>query len=97
MQLNESDKQKVLNWISTKCGQMRCVCCGTGRWTLLDIATLPIGFDLHTTRFFYHQGLPQIAIACENCGHLVFFSSAIIGFKPDEPQVENIPVEKTEA
>jgi len=85
MNLNETDRQKILDWINQKCGQMRCVCCGTGRWTLLGFATLPIGFDVHTTRFYYHSGIPQIAIACENCAHMVYFNAAMMGFKPDEP------------
>ncbi len=97
MQLSESDKQKILTWMSTKCPQMRCVCCGLGRWNLLEFATLPIGFDTHTTRFFYHHGMPQITLVCAECGHLVFFSSAVIGFKPDEPPIETIPAEDPKA
>ena len=31
MMLTEKDKEKVLAWISSKCGQMRCVCCGEAR------------------------------------------------------------------
>jgi hypothetical protein len=97
MQLSDADKQKITEWIAAKCGQMRCVCCGNGKWILFDFATLSIGFDVHTTRFYYHQGLPQITIACQDCGHLVFFSPGILGLKPDEPEPENIPAENTEA
>lgn len=85
MKLSDADRQKIADWIQSKCGQLRCVCCGTARWTLLDFSTLPIGIDLHTTRFHYHAGLPQVTIACEHCAHLVSFSAAMIGFKPDEP------------
>lgn len=90
MKLNEVDRKKVSEWINEKCGQLRCVCCGTGKWTLIDIATLTIGFDTHTTRFYYHQGIPHIGIACSNCGHMVFFNAAIMGFKPDEPKQTEI-------
>ena len=85
MQLTEDDKKKVLAWVSSKCGQMRCTCCGNGNWTLFDPASLVIGFDLHTTRFHYHQGIPLVSIVCTTCGHVVFFSSGVIGFKPDDP------------
>jgi hypothetical protein len=88
MLLTESDREKVLSWISSKCGQMRCICCGNGKWTLLDSSSLVIGFDMHSTRFHYHQGIPLIAIACMSCGHVVFFSSGVLGFKPDEPKEE---------
>lgn len=91
MQMTEADKQRVLEWFNRKCGQMRCTCCGLGNWTLIDAATLPIGFDLHTTRFYYSQGVPQISVACTNCGHMVFFNSAIMGFKPDEPSPAEVP------
>ena len=85
MNLTEADKNKVTNWLNSKCGQMRCVCCGNGKWQLIDMATLPIGIDLHTTRFFYHAGVPQVCIACEHCAHMVYFNAAIMGFKADEP------------
>lgn len=86
MRLNEADKQRVQLWITSKCGQMRCVCCGTARWTLFDASSLTIGFDVHTTRFHYHEGIPLISVGCENCGHVVFFSANVLGFKPDEPK-----------
>jgi hypothetical protein len=97
MQLSEADRQKILDWITQKCGKMRCTCCGNGQWTIIGAATLPIGFDLHTTRFFYSEGIPQISIACNNCGHMLFFNSGIIGFRPDEPAQAEIPPANTSA
>ena len=94
MTLTEEDKKKISDWINEKCGQMRCTCCGYGQWELLGSATLPIGFDVHTTRFYYHQGIPQITIACVNCGHMLFFNPAIMGFKPDAPEEKEIDVSK---
>ena len=85
MKLSEADKQKILAWLNTKCGPMRCTCCGLGQWTLVDICTLTIGHDIHTTRFHYHEGIPQVTVACNNCGHMIFFNPAIMGFKPDQP------------
>ena len=95
MQLTDDDKKRIAAWIEEKCGVMRCTCCGNAKWELVGFATLPIGFDLHTTRFFYSQGLPQISIACINCGHMLFFNSNILGFKPDEPPPVQIPPEET--
>jgi len=92
MQLNDADRQRILSWITEKCGQMRCTCCGQGNWTLIDAATLPIGIDLHTTRFFYSQGVPQISIACTNCGHMLFFNTGIMGFRPEEPPPAEVPL-----
>ncbi|MCI0564089.1 MAG: hypothetical protein MN733_36905 [Nitrososphaera sp.] len=93
MILSEKDKEIVVKWIQEKCGQMRCTCCGLGQWTLTDAATLPIGFDIRTTRFYYHQGLPQVTVVCNHCGHMLFFSPGVMGIKPDEPRKEQVPVE----
>lgn len=91
MLLTADDTKKIADWLNEKCGQMRCVCCGNAIWEVQGFATLPIGFDVHSTRFFYSQGIPQITVACRTCGHLLFFSSAIIGFKPDEPPPMQVP------
>jgi RNase P subunit RPR2 len=47
--------------------------------------------DTHSTRFFYHQGIPHVSIACSDCGHMVFFNAGILGFKPDPPEEEIVP------
>ncbi len=86
MQLTSNDKEKITEWLKEKCGAMRCFCCGSNVFQLLDIATLPIGIDIHTTRFLYATGIPQILIACSNCGNMVAFNAAIMGFKPGEPK-----------
>jgi hypothetical protein len=48
--------------------------------------------DLRSTRFFYSQGLPQVGVVCLHCGHILFFSPAVMGIKPDEPQPEAVSV-----
>lgn len=90
MELSESDKQRIIHWLRDKCGNMRCTCCGMANWEVLPAATIPIGIDLHSTRFFYSQGIPQVSVACTNCGHMLFFNSGLLGFKPDEPK--SVPV-----
>lgn len=96
MQISETNKERIGAWINEKCGQMRCTCCGHGNWTLIDGSTLPIGIDLQTTRFFYSQGIPQISILCQNCGHMLFFNPAVMGIEPDKPEVVE-PIKTEEA
>jgi len=84
MKLNEPDKAVVVKWVSEKCGQMRCFCCGNARWTLLENAGIQIGFDTRTTRFHYHEGVPVVSVACENCGHLLNFAASLLGLKPEQ-------------
>ena len=91
MQLTDADKKRITDWLSAKCGQMRCTCCGNARWELLPGATLPIGIDLRSTRFFYSQGVPQVAIVCVTCSHMVFFSPGVMGINPDEPPPASTP------
>lgn len=88
MKLTQTDKEIAAKWIREKCGQMRCVCCGHGKWELIEFSTLAIGFDVRTTRFHYHDGLPMVTVACTNCAHLVNFSPGMMGIKPDAPTSE---------
>jgi hypothetical protein len=97
MELTQADRQRIVDWLNVKCGQMRCTCCGIAKWEIVGMATLPIVFDLHTTRFYYSQGIPQVALACTNCGHMVFFNTVVIGFKPDEPPQAEIPPDQSGA
>lgn len=90
MKFSQADMDKARNWLAQKCGQMRCFCCGSGRWTLAEFASINIGFDVHSTRFHYHEGIPVIAVVCENCGHVVQFAAGVMGFKPDAPPVEEV-------
>jgi len=93
VKLKEDDKAIVQKWLQDRCGNMRCHACGNGQWNLLDISTLQIGIDLHTTRFFYHGGIPFISISCVNCGYVMQFNPAVMGIKPDEPAKEEITTE----
>ena len=90
MNLTDEDKKRIVDQIQEKCGSIKCFCCGSQKWALIDFATLPIGFDIHTTRFYYHQGIPQISLACSNCGHMMLFNAGILGLKPDQPQAYEI-------
>src|SRR4051812_36210594 len=97
MELTKADQERVVKWLTEKCGQFRCFCCGTYGWSVEPIATMPVVVDVHTTRVHYHAGVPQITVVCRNCGHLVYFSAGTIGFKPDvapEP-VSNVGAENT--
>jgi hypothetical protein len=97
MTLSQEDQERITAWIAEKCGQMRCTACGFGKWTwtILDLATLPIGYDLHTTRFLYHQGVPQVSFVCGNCGHMLFFNTSVLGIKPDEPKPVDLPQDQS--
>jgi len=91
MLLTDADKTKISEWLNAKCGKLRCICCGHGQWSLIDMSGLSIGFDVHSTRFHYHEGVPFVSIVCLNCAHLVHFSTAVMGFKPDVPPPADIP------
>ena len=90
MNLLEKDQQNIKQWIQEKCGAMKCFCCGSGKWQILPFSAITLGFDVHSTRFYYHQGIPQIGVRCNYCGHIVWFSTAILGFQPDKPKEEKI-------
>ena len=93
MKLTEEDKQRIVSWISDKCGPLKCTCCGGGnktQWSIAEASNVLLGFDLHSTRFHYHEGTTMVNLICSNCGYMLAFNPGIMGFKPDVPDA---PVE----
>lgn len=86
MNLNNDDMEKVKKWIYEKNNNLKCFACGNSIWDIQNISTIPIGYDVHSTRFHYHNGIPQISIICRNCGYIMHYSANIMGFKPDIPE-----------
>jgi hypothetical protein len=87
MQLTDDDKRRVSEWLYEKCGSLRCFCCGMSQW-VTGGAYLNVGYDLHTTKIHYHEGIPMVAIVCPNCGYIMSFSTAVMGILPDLPAEE---------
>ncbi|MDH5184339.1 MAG: zinc ribbon domain-containing protein [Gammaproteobacteria bacterium] len=90
MTISKDDQKLIAKWIQEKCGQLRCTCCGHSNWQILELAALPIGIDLRTTRFYYSQGVPQINVVCTNCGYTLLFNPSVMGIEPNKPQPEEI-------
>ncbi len=86
MNLSEEDKKTIVDWLKEKCNNFRCVCCGLGHWDLAPDSVLLIGYDLRSTRFHYHAGIPLVGLTCKDCGHLLLFSPIVMGIKPDPPE-----------
>jgi hypothetical protein len=78
MKLTDNDQHIVREWLSEKCGSLRCFCCGTASW-VTGGSFVNVGYDLHTGNIFYHDGIPQVSIVCSNCGYIMSFSTAVIG------------------
>lgn len=89
MALSEKDQLHVQKWLENKCGSLRCTCCGHGHWSIVDLVTMPIGFDTHTTQFLYSQGIPQVSIVCQYCGHMLFFSTEVMGLSINTAPTES--------
>ena len=89
MNVSPEDARIVQAWITKKCGQLQCFCCGLSKWQL-SATTLMIGYDARTTQIYYSQGVPSVTLACENCAHLVSFSAIIMGLKHNEPEALSI-------
>jgi hypothetical protein len=100
MKVSKENRDMILDWLKAKCGNLRCMCCGNGKWNLSDISMIHIGFDLDSTRFHYHEGMPAVAIVCDTCGHIEFFASGVLGIKPKAPEIEETKIlepDKSEA
>lgn len=83
MQLADEDKKLISEWISEKCGALKCFCCGSQRWQLLSSASIWIAFNTHSARTYFHEGVPVVHLICSNCGHILPFSASVMGLKPD--------------
>lgn len=86
MNLSEEDKVKVIEWVRTKCDNLRCHCCGMANWDLAANAVIALGYDVRSSRFHYHAGIPLVGLNCTNCGHFLLFSPLVMGIKPDLPE-----------
>lgn len=92
MQLSGEDREEIAEWIDEKCEQgMRCKCCGRQNWVVFEFCTISLGFDVRSTRFHYSQGLPQVPLICGHCGHILYFSPAVMGIEPEQPEEKDIP------
>lgn len=85
MEISSENKEKIVKWLESKCGVMRCFCCGGQRWELIGHSAIQLGFDLKSTRFHYHAGTPVVSVVCVNCGHLLNFLPGLMGIVPDPP------------
>ena len=90
MQLTEADTQHVLQWLNKQAPEapLRCFVCGLGAWTILPFGNMPVGYDVHSGRINYMVGTPMIGLACNNCGHIEWFSANVIGLQPIPPATE---------
>lgn len=86
MSLTEPEQAQVKNWLEKKCGNLRCACCGNGQWAVTNLVTMPTGFSTSTAQFLPNEGVPQISIVCQNCGHMLFFSTEIMGLKATQQE-----------
>ena len=93
MKLTDADKKTFSDWVQDKCGAQRCTRCGNAQWAVNDSSNLSLGYDLHSTRFHYHEGTLHLSLICTTCGHMVFFNPGVMGFKPDVPQAHDVTPE----
>jgi len=94
MIMTKENEALIVEWIKEKCGNLRCICCGNGKWQLSNISMVLIGFNLETTRFHYHEGMPTVSIVCKDCGHIEFFASNVIGIQPKPTKEEKVEIAK---
>lgn len=89
MKLSKENTDLVIKWLNEKCGQLRCTSCGHAKWEIAQ-GNIMLGFNPKTTRFHYNEGLPVVSVACTNCGKIEFFSTGIMGIRPEPIPEENI-------
>lgn len=73
--------QKILDHLNQKCPNFKCPACGAFSWqagdgVALTCIDLPVSGPGPITPTKFSSG---VVIACNNCGHLEFFSAKAIG------------------
>ena len=82
MALAPNQRQHVINWLKAKCKTGGCTLCGARDWHIEDTHALPV---LHGHNLLTTQGMPLVALTCNNCHHVVFFAAKRIGLPPPAP------------
>ncbi len=83
--LRPTDVNKVLHWLKTRCGTLRCHYCGRAQHTVIEEGGILLTYTPHTDRFHYGLGIPLVGLACNNCGHIALFSAVRMGLRVDQP------------
>lgn len=81
--LSEAEQVRVQEWLEKRAGRFPCFCGGTSGWQLLPRVTIAPIWNPHTGRINYMDGYPAVALMCNSCGHLVYFSARRMGLGPD--------------
>jgi len=78
MVLDQTHKEKALQFLNSKWGHRACVMCATTKWTLGPIVTIT---NLQTNGD-YNEVNPFLSVFCDNCGNTLFVDTAIAGILP---------------
>ena len=82
MALAPNQRQHVINWLKAKCKKGGCTLCGASDWHIEDTHVVSV---LHGQSLLATQGMPLVALTCNNCHHVVFFAAKRIGLPPPAP------------
>lgn len=81
MTLSERDIRKILDWLQQK-GRGRafaCPWCASNNWAPSNELAFPVTIDSQTTRVNYLEGIPMVAVVCNECSYIMLFNAAKIG------------------
>ena len=96
LQFSDDDKTKILQWMKERTSSgLRCFVCGLNQWTLLEMAAMTLLCEARTGRIHYMDGFPLVGLMCPNCGHIIWFSAAAIGLRPEPVESPPNPPEES--
>jgi hypothetical protein len=79
MPLDQAGRQTVQNWLTTKCPNLACPCCGSKTLSVEDVV---VAHPLHGTHVVGGRGMPMVAVLCSACANALLFSAIAIGILP---------------
>jgi len=75
--LDESQKQKLRDWLLSKSAQPTCASCGRNEWGAGEIISAPILDDEGNVVGDSH--VPMVQIICTTCSHVMLYAAVPIG------------------
>ena len=78
MPLNDDQKQKLQEWITSKGVSSRCPACGSNSWSPGDVIAPPVQTEPGTTTIG-GATIPMVQLICSSCAHVLLFAAVPIG------------------
>ncbi len=72
------DTYKAQQWLHSRAATLQCPACGQRNFNIENIVSMTNSLQ-EGGHVDYLSGIPLVAVKCENCAHIMFFSAKQMG------------------